>query len=242
MPDHHFENAALADLYDTTCGWSADRDFYLSLATRPRMDVLDLGCGTGLLCRAYAEDGHAVTGVDPAAAMLAVGRGKDHGSQVEWVQASAEDYRTDRRFDLIVMTGHAFQVLLTDTAVVRALGTFRQHLKADGSAVFESRNPRIDWRSRWHDRVREYAAPRDGFRQTTVVLAEHDGLISFQHIYELAGETVVSDSTIRFMEEAAIRRHLAAAGLNVRSLYGDWDASAFDPERSPEMIFEVTPG
>jgi len=32
--------------------------------------TLDLGCGTGLLCNAYAADGQGVTGVDPTLAML----------------------------------------------------------------------------------------------------------------------------------------------------------------------------
>ncbi|MCS0457536.1 MULTISPECIES: hypothetical protein [Rhizobium] len=32
MPDLHYEHPRLAALYDLACGWSEDRDFYLSLA------------------------------------------------------------------------------------------------------------------------------------------------------------------------------------------------------------------
>jgi 2-polyprenyl-3-methyl-5-hydroxy-6-metoxy-1,4-benzoquinol methylase len=68
--DAHYENPKLAEIYDDGNGWSIDRDFYLSLAGDRPIRILDLGCGTGLICDAYAAKGHFVTGVDPAASML----------------------------------------------------------------------------------------------------------------------------------------------------------------------------
>jgi SAM-dependent methyltransferase len=111
MLDPHYVNPKLVELYDLTCGWSADRDFYLSLAHPSRQRILDLGCGTGLLCDAYAARNHDVTGVDPAASMLDVARRKPHGKDVEWVRSSAQTYRSEKRFDIIIMTGHAFSGL-----------------------------------------------------------------------------------------------------------------------------------
>ena len=73
-----------------------------------------------------------MTGVDPAAAMLAVARSKPHAEQVEWVESSAQSYKSQRRFDLIVMTGHAFQVLRTDADALAVLETMRGHLKERG--------------------------------------------------------------------------------------------------------------
>jgi 2-polyprenyl-3-methyl-5-hydroxy-6-metoxy-1,4-benzoquinol methylase len=72
MLDLHYSNQKLADLYDLDSPWSAERDFYLDLAPPSPIDILDLGCGTGSLCNAYAELGHRVTGVDPAQSMLNV--------------------------------------------------------------------------------------------------------------------------------------------------------------------------
>jgi len=90
--------------------------------------VLDLGCGTGTLCCALAVGGHRVVGVEPSMAMLAVARSKPFAERVEWVQSSAQAYRSQRRFELIVMTGHVFQVFLTDAEVLAALETMRRHL------------------------------------------------------------------------------------------------------------------
>ena len=116
-----YQHAQIAELYDLFNSRAEDTDFYLSLAGAARpCSVLDLGCGTGTLCCGLAERGHRVTGVDPAAAMLAVARKKTHAERVEWVECSAQNYRSDRHFDLIVMTGHAFQVL-------RWVGSLRDH-------------------------------------------------------------------------------------------------------------------
>ncbi|MDD9901135.1 MAG: hypothetical protein OXT65_09180 [Alphaproteobacteria bacterium] len=52
MVDAHYVNPKLAEVYDYDSGWGEDRTFYLNLAGAPPQDILDLGCGTGLLCDA----------------------------------------------------------------------------------------------------------------------------------------------------------------------------------------------
>jgi len=91
-----------------------------------------LGCGTGRLGCSLVERGHPVTGVGPAAAMLTVAKAKPHGEHVEWVESSAQTYKSQQRFDLIVMTGHAFQILLTDADALAVLGTMPVSSKAAG--------------------------------------------------------------------------------------------------------------
>ena len=126
--DYH--DRQIAEIYDLVTPRAQDTDFYLSLAGPRPCSVLDLGCGTGTLCCALAEGGHRATGVDPAAAMLAVARRKPHAEQVEWVEyASAQSYQSHGLFDLIVMTGHAFQILLTDADTLAVFATMRRHLR-----------------------------------------------------------------------------------------------------------------
>jgi 2-polyprenyl-3-methyl-5-hydroxy-6-metoxy-1,4-benzoquinol methylase len=132
MPDNHYVNSKLAEIYDLDSGWSIDRDFYLSLAGSQRQTILDLGCGTELLCNAYAAKNHDVTGVGPTPAMLELGRRKPHGNKIEWVQSFAQTYQSDKLFDLIIMTGHAFQVLLEDVDVLKIFSTMGRHLKRGG--------------------------------------------------------------------------------------------------------------
>jgi SAM-dependent methyltransferase len=238
MHDPHYVNPRLAELYDLACGWSADRDFYLSLAGASRQRILDLGCGTGLVCRAYAARNHDVTGVDPSITMLDVARLAPHGKAVEWVHSSAQAYRSDKRFDLIIMTGHAFQVLLSDEDVLATFASMRFHLNPDGVIAFESRNPTIDWKSRWDYDI-DLESRGTPVRMSSRFLAMKDDRMSFELRYEFPGETLVSPSELRFLPRRGIEERLVASGLYVDRLLGSWSAEAFGEASSLEMIFIV---
>lgn len=237
MPDAHYENPRLAEVYDLGSPWSVDRDFYLSLACTSRASILDLGCGTGLLCDAYAANSHDVTGVDPSAAMLEIARRKRHGEKIEWVQSRAQTYRSDKRFDLIIMTGHAFQVLLEDADVLAAFATMRKHLKSGGVVAFESRNPAIDWTTRWsYDMALEL--PGGGVvHESRRFLAMENERMTFELRYRFPDETFVSESELRFLSRQDIEDRLTASGLRVENVLGDWEAEPFDEKSSREMIF-----
>jgi SAM-dependent methyltransferase len=71
--------------------------------------VLDLGCGTGrpIAERALAL-GHHVTGVDQAAALLAIAR--ERLPQGRWVHAAIEDFESSATFDAIVCWDALFHI------------------------------------------------------------------------------------------------------------------------------------
>ena len=240
MDYHH---PRIAEIYDLIHTRAEDADFYLSLAGERPLDVLDLGCGTGTLCCALAEQGHRVTGVDPAVAMLSIARGKPHANKVEWVESAAQAYRSSRRFDLIFMTGHAFQTLLTDEAALSAFETMRLHLNPQGRIAFETRNPRIDWAEEWSTRPpRVHHLPEGELLETLEITAAGSEFVSFRTSYRFSRETLTTNSTLRFPSQEQIQALLNRSGLVMRQLFGDWTAAPFDPMHSREMIFiaEVT--
>jgi ubiquinone/menaquinone biosynthesis C-methylase UbiE len=51
-------------------------------------EILDVGCGTGALCSAFAKRGFKMTGVDLSARMLEVARGKDGNEGIEFLEGS----------------------------------------------------------------------------------------------------------------------------------------------------------
>jgi len=233
-----YQNPQIAEIYDLDNPWAREYDFYLSLAGPRPCSVLDLGCGTGTLCCALAERGHRVTGVDPAAAMLAVAKSKPHAQQVEWVECSAQSYWSHRRFDLIVMTGHAFQVLLTDTDTLAVLETMRAHLKERGKVAFETRNPRIDWAGEWTGRSPSvHTLPGGKLLETLEITGQDDEFISFQTYYRLPRATLTTSSKLRFPSREHVEALIARSGLVVRDVFGDWDAAPFAAASSREIIF-----
>lgn len=77
---------------------------------RPGQEVVDLGTGTGTLARLFARHGAAVTGVDPAAALLAKARELDAraGVRVEYVVGTAESTGLPDRSADVVTAGQCW--------------------------------------------------------------------------------------------------------------------------------------
>ena len=135
--DRLFADARLAALYDAFCAGRADFGFYLPLVMSSE-SVLDVGCGTGALLHAAREAGHTgrLCGLDPAEGMLEQARKR---LDIEWILGDLASVRWKREFDLVVMTGHAFQVFVDDDALQASLKAVYSALAAEGRFVFETR-------------------------------------------------------------------------------------------------------
>jgi SAM-dependent methyltransferase len=108
--------------------------FAVDLA-KGRRAILNLGCGTGVLAAALArKPDWLVVGVDPAAAMLALAKQQCGGASVSWVLDDARPARLNRRFDLVLLAGHAFQVFPTPDNRTAALTTIRLRLRGPNGA------------------------------------------------------------------------------------------------------------
>ena len=70
----------------------------------PSARILDVGCGFGRHSIALARRGYAVTGIDPAAAMIAAAqeRAKEAAVSVDFRQARGEEFTADAPFDAAI--------------------------------------------------------------------------------------------------------------------------------------------
>jgi SAM-dependent methyltransferase len=238
--DHQFADASLAALYDVFCPWDprGDSGFYMPLVMAAD-SVLDVGCGTGMLLRRARAEGHAgrLCGLDPAAAMLDVARAS---GDIEWVLGDLSGARWDQEFDLVVMTGHAFQVLIGDEQLRVALAAVRAALAPAGLFAFETRNPLVRQWEEWVPanavQVTDPAGPV--VRMThQVELPVQGDLVSFTTTYSSPGWEQPRDSrsTLRFLDAGTLSSFLAGAGLVIEVQYGDWDGALLSPA-SPEII------
>ena len=147
MIDRCYDQKDLVALYDLINSGGPDWDYYLALAARivgaekAPARVLDAGCGTGALAVEMARMGAGVTGLDPAEAMLAVARARAGAALVHWQHGTLQSFHSDQRYDLIYMTGHAFQCLLADDDILQAFLAVAAVLAPGRQFVFETRNP-----------------------------------------------------------------------------------------------------
>jgi SAM-dependent methyltransferase len=90
-------------------------------------------------------------------------------SDIDWVSGDLTSVRWESEFDLIIMTGHAFQVLTDDEELYVSLTAIRSALTPDGCFIFETRNPGVRG---WEEWVPENAMEIEDASGSTVRL-EH---------------------------------------------------------------------
>jgi len=238
MQDKLFHDPGIVHFYDAENGWGEDTRYCLAMAERAD-SVLDLGCGTGLLAAALGP-GRNVWGVDPAGAMLDIARKRQGGDTVTWFQADGRSVRLGRRFDLVVLTGHAFQCFLTDADQLALCETMAAHLAPGGSFIFDSRNPaREEWREWVPDlTMRVFDHPELGGITTwnDVSMDAETQIVTDETIYRgNAGSIQTASSRIRFASRDEIAARIAEAGLKINRWLGDWHGAPFTPD-APEII------
>lgn len=236
--DPLYRDPDLVQFYDLENGWGTDNDYCARLAAQAA-SVLDLGCGTGLLAASLGA-GCDVTGVDPAAAMLEVARRRPGGSSVTWVEADARTVRLGRRFDLVVMTGHAFQVFLTSADRRAVLEAIAAHLASGGKFIFDTRNPVHekwrDWQPGRSDRIVTHPTFGQVKAWTETAWDAAADIATYRTHYELPeGRRLSAASQIAFPSREELMGLLEAAGLTVDAWLGDWKGAPYQPA-SPEII------
>ena len=240
MIERQFTEVRLAALYDRFYppGRRADFAFYLPLVLSARA-VLDVGCGTGALLRLAREAGHPgrLCGLDPALGMLTQARQRP---DIEWVHGDLSTVGWARTFDLVVMTGHAFQELVADDEIRAALAAIRSALVDGGRFAFETRNP-LDrawerWATEYSGEVTDAtgAIVRCDYRVETPV---EGGVVRSVSTFTSPGwdQPEVSRGALRFLDAEALAAFLAGAGLAIEVQFGDWARGPLTAT-SPEII------
>jgi SAM-dependent methyltransferase len=220
------DNAELYDLLNpwNPASWPGDR-FYQELVMTAD-SVLDVGCGTGAMLTRAREHGHRgrLTGLDPDRAALERARRRP---DVEWIEGRAADAAFNGEFDLAVMTGHAFQCLVTDQELRASLTAICTALHAGGRFAFETRHPQArawqDWNpSNAADVTGPAGRPLRVWHETESVVGD---LVTFtETTAEPDGSVLrVDRATLRFLDPPALAAFLDEAGFQIEAQYGTWD-------------------
>jgi SAM-dependent methyltransferase len=232
-----YSDEEVAALYGVLNPWGPSDAFYLEMVMGAG-SVLDVGCGTGTLLHRARDTGHdgRLCGVDPDRAMLAVARSRPN---IEWREGTAASMSFMDEFDLAVMTGHAFQYLVSDVDVRASVTAIRTALVPGGRFAFETRNPLVraweGWDSMMPIEVIDPAGRAVRVSWDVEVIAAD--VISLSEITTDRENALlrVDRAGLRFMDGETVRDFLLDAGFEIEAQFGDWDRAALDPT-SPEII------
>ncbi len=206
--------------YDVFDGPRDDLELYVAIVEEVgATSVLDVGCGTGVLARRLANDGLDVIAVEPARASLDVAQRGRGGELVRWINGDATSL-PQLSVDVATMTGNVAQVFLTVDAMAATFAGIHDALRPGGWLVFETRDPsRRAW-ERWNREHTYTTADVPGVGHVTTwcdLISVEAPLVTFRwtNLFAASGESLTSDSTLRFWERDEVTSLLAASGFDV---------------------------
>jgi len=219
-------------------------------AQRTGGPVLELGCGTGRLLLPLANAGYEVTGVDLSPEMLRIARSRAEAAgvaqRVTLVQGDYTDAPLAGAYRLALVMMNTFLHLTSQSAQLRALRHWREHLAPGGLLLIDIFNPdvaqlasldgRIEWDKTWTDT--QTGATVMKFLARTVDLDEQ--IIHVNLIYdEIDTDGQVRRTLVPFDHRYVWRFEaellLDKAGFALKEVYGDRSLGPFEGD-SDTMI------
>jgi SAM-dependent methyltransferase len=164
--------------------------------------VLELGCGTGRLCRRLLEHGLTVTGVDNSAEMLS-----SIPAGVTGVFADIESLSLGCRFDNVLLASHLINHEDDDVAR-HFLEAAARHVNPTGRVFVQRFDP--GWLK---NTSAGYAADIQGITFAVDSVQRSHDLVSMTLRYEHDSDTWLHAFRARALDEASVEKLLARAGL-----------------------------
>lgn len=112
------------------------------LGSQP-LRLLDVGCGTGIHDIELVKAGHAVTGADMSAGMLALANERraalpaDEQARLGFTQGDARNLKTGETYDAVISLFHVMSYMAGDGDFDAALAMARSHLEPGGALLFD---------------------------------------------------------------------------------------------------------
>ncbi len=225
--------------YDELNAADDDYRFYAALAKeRGASRVLDLGCGTGVLARLLASNGHAVVGIDPDPDMLRVARDRPGAEHVDWRLGYSDSADTGNA-DLALMTGHVAQIFVEDESWRTTLAHLHRALARGGTLAFETRNPTArGWEAWTRDATLRTVSTDEGsvefWHETVEIDLPRVAYDTFTRNLS-TGEETRTRNLLAFRDREGLRASLHDTGYEVIAEFGDWSRAPVT-ESSPEVI------
>ena len=238
----------VADLYDLHVTVDLDVSFFVCEAHRACGKVLELMAGTGRVSIPLIEAGIELTCVDVSEGMLERLRAKlrAKGLSAAVHRADVRDFDLRERFALAIIPFHSFSEIVEPDDAGRALGSIMRHLDGGGRLVVTLHNPvkrlqDVDGTLRLTsshvtDAGRLVVSGFERFDPLTRIvtrtqyyeLFDKKGLLESKRMLEMR---------FRLFQRCEFEDLAERAGLEVETLYGDYNYADYDERLSPFMIW-----
>lgn len=194
--------------------------------------ILDLCCGMGRHSVALADQGYRVTGMDLSKVLLAEARKLDDSGRIDWLEGDMRSIPAEGPFDAVVNLFTSFGYFEVEGENAKVLSEMARVLKPGGVFIIDFLNPTVvaarlvPYSERMDDgvRIEERRSVEDGFVRKRIVLSEPGR--PDRHYLE----------QVRLYGLEDFRRLMHGTGLVIDRVYGNYDASSYDPVSSQRLI------
>jgi SAM-dependent methyltransferase len=200
----------------------------LNLAAGSR--ILDLACGKGRHARYLADLGYDVTGVDISHASIKYARQFEHDHLAFYQHDMRLPFRSNY-FDAVVNFFTSFGYFDTDADHERTLRQVATQLKPGGQVLIDFFNAKKVCR----ELVPHFQKEVNGVRFDLQKRIE-DGRVFKKIEFEDEGRVYQFEEIVRLFTLADFECMMAQTGLTIGNVYGGYDLSAFDEEKSDRLI------
>jgi SAM-dependent methyltransferase len=237
---------SVAQIYDLYVTADYDIPFFLQETAGVAGPVLELTAGTGRLSLPLIQAGVQMTCVDGSRGMLDVlsGKLKDCGLDAELVCADVCQLELDTRFALALLPFQSFMEIVGEARQRLALAAISACLVPGGRFICTMHNPSV--RRLQVDGVLRIVGRFPTKDDSVVVSGFETGgqpVVNRLQFFEFFGSdgNLVAKQLLPMEFELIEKDHFESmardAGFVVLDLFGNYDRSAFDAQRSPVMIW-----
>jgi SAM-dependent methyltransferase len=208
----------------------------LSLINHSVSTVLDLGCGPGRHCLAFAKMGYQVTGIDLSKFLLdkAKDKAKQNNLNIQFQQADFLNHQSEKRHDLIINMFNSFGYFDTPEKNQQVLTNAFNNLNSTGTLLIDTVGKETLARSIEPVHLSEY--DNGDIRIERPLLIENMQVFSNEWIL-VSGDNVFKRSYQHYVyTPVELTTMCKQAGFNSVSVYGSLAGDEYDLESERLVI------
>ncbi|GED13442.1 SAM-dependent methyltransferase [Aneurinibacillus migulanus] len=194
--------------------------------------VLDFCCGDGRHTRALARHGYEVVGFDLSEYLLDQAHQKTKDENITYYRYDMREIPFESEFDILFNLFTSFGYFPEDAENEKVLHRMAQALRPDGHFVIDYLNPLY---------IEEHLVPESSREVEDKSIVERrkieDGFVVKEINITEKGKTRRFWEKVRLYSLEEMKTMLSHAGMEVESVYGDYDFSPYSKEGKRMIIY-----
>jgi len=240
----------VADIYDDYVKVDFDIPFFIQECEKVKGKILELMCGTGRVSIPVLEQGIPLTCVDYSTKMLQVFQGKveNKNYSVKLDEQDVSNLKLQGTFQLIYIPFHSFQEIICNMKQRETLLRIYNHLNEGGTFICTLQNPNIRLQNADGQlRIIDSFPLKDKKQKMILSFSNQynktEQMVNGFQFYEIfdSDNLLVSKRFLEIYFKILYKRDFETmakdAGFKIETIYGNYDYSPFDEEKSPFMIW-----